>query len=116
MLLIGRHLGFRCKYRWDIRQIIRQDNWPLSYDRLLNNETKQMNDSTYSNKKIIHIGAWAEALWHFRLPILKKQQAVFNKLVIYCPARRYCENGKKPKNNEKHIDKLINVGFVLVCS
>lgn len=67
--------------------------------------------SNLSNKKIIHVCAWAQALWHFRLPLLKTHRATFGKTVIYCPARQYCENGKNFNESERHINKLIEEGF-----
>ncbi len=64
-----------------------------------------------SDKKIINVCAWAESLWHFRVPLLKKQSSMFKSMVIYCPDSQYCADNNTVNSKTNHVQKLKDEGF-----
>jgi len=52
-----------------------------------------------SNKKIIHVSAWAKTFTQFRMPLIRTQKDIFKKVLIYCPYE------------SSHIERLIEEGF-----
>lgn len=61
-----------------------------------------------SDKRIIHVTSWAQVLWQFRMPILRRQKERFGRLVIYCPDREYYQS------RESHVQNLRDEGFELM--
>lgn len=61
-----------------------------------------MHNINPSNKKIIHISAWARTFTQFRLPLIKKLDEIFGRQVICCPDER------------KHVEKLTEEGFEII--
>ncbi|GJM17011.1 MAG: glycosyl transferase [Thermodesulfobacteriota bacterium] len=58
-----------------------------------------MNNSTYSNKKIIHISAWTKTFTLFRLPLIRRLDELFEKQIICCTYEK------------EHAEKLSGEGF-----
>lgn len=52
-----------------------------------------------SERKVIHISAWGRTFTQFRLPLIRRQNEIFKRVLLYCP------------NEQAHIKRLEEEGF-----
>jgi glycosyltransferase involved in cell wall biosynthesis len=65
----------------------------------------------FSGKKIIHVSAWAEALWHFRMPLIRRNLQVFDKVALYCSDQQYCRTREDALSSDGHVRRLLDEGL-----
>ena len=61
--------------------------------------------------KILHVCAWAEALWHFKRPLLGRHRNLFGHMQIYCPPRQYGVDNPAHGGVDSHIQRLMDEGY-----
>ncbi len=62
-------------------------------------EINKLRNFNLSNKRIVHISAWARTFTQFSLPIIKRLDEICETQIIYCPYE------------EEHVDKLCREGL-----